>query len=150
MQKALAPEISTWPDENPQLIGSKCADCGATVFPVQDHCPKCSGAQMSDVLLPRQGTVIAWTTQGFPPGACDPQLPILHREISLCLPLDDLREDGWLAFSEAGGPLPGNRGGPFRLTVAEGSTLCWNVKRVATLRVTAGPEPDDVPENPPH
>ena len=66
------------------------------------------------------------------------------------IPLDDLREDGWLAFSEAGGPLPDNRGGPFRLTVAEGSTLCWNVKRVATLRVTAGPEPDDVPENPPH
>ena len=24
---------------------------------------------MSDVLLPRRGTVIAWTTQGFPPGA---------------------------------------------------------------------------------
>ena len=23
MQKALAPEISTWPDENPQLIGSR-------------------------------------------------------------------------------------------------------------------------------
>lgn len=24
---------------------------------------------MSDALLPRRGTVIAWTTQGFPPGA---------------------------------------------------------------------------------
>ncbi len=24
---------------------------------------------MSDSLLPRRGTVIAWTTQGFPPGA---------------------------------------------------------------------------------
>ncbi len=23
---------------------------------------------MSDVLLPRRGTVVAWTTQGFPPG----------------------------------------------------------------------------------
>ncbi len=69
MQKALAPEISTWPDENPQLIGSECGSCGATVFPVQDHCPKCSGDQMSQVLLPRQGTVVAWTTQGFPPGA---------------------------------------------------------------------------------
>jgi uncharacterized OB-fold protein len=68
MQKALAPEISTWPDENPQLIGSRCGDCGATVFPMQDHCPKCSSAAMSEVLLPRRGTVIAWTTQGFPPG----------------------------------------------------------------------------------
>lgn len=66
------------------------------------------------------------------------------------IPLDDLRASGWLAFAEDGQALPDHRGGPFRLTVAEGSTLCWNVKRVATLRMTAGAEPDDVPENPPH
>jgi uncharacterized protein len=69
MQKAIDPGISTWPEEHPQLIGSGCGACGATVFPVQSHCPKCSAAHMSDVLLPRRGTVIAWTTQGFPPGA---------------------------------------------------------------------------------
>ena len=33
-QRALAPEISTWPDQNPQLIGSRCGACGATTFPV--------------------------------------------------------------------------------------------------------------------
>ena len=69
MQKALAPEISTWPEENPQLIGSQCGACHATVFPVQTHCPKCSKAEMADLGLPRRGTLIAWTTQGFPPGA---------------------------------------------------------------------------------
>jgi uncharacterized OB-fold protein len=69
MPKALAPEISTWPDEDPQLIGSRCGACAATTFPRQQRCPKCSKAEMSDVLLPRRGTVIAWTTQGFPPGA---------------------------------------------------------------------------------
>ena len=69
MQKALAPEISTWPDESPQLIGSKCGSCGATTFPVQDRCPKCSSADVSELRLPRHGTLIAWTTQGFPPGA---------------------------------------------------------------------------------
>nr|ABP44997.1 protein of unknown function DUF35 [Mycolicibacterium gilvum PYR-GCK] len=68
-QRALAPEISTWPDDNPQLIGSSCGSCGATTFPVQQRCPKCSGGEMSDVLLPRRGTLVAWTTQGFPPGA---------------------------------------------------------------------------------
>ncbi|MGX9792677.1 Zn-ribbon domain-containing OB-fold protein [Mycobacterium sp. MMS18-G62] len=68
MAKALAPEISTWPDENPQLKGSTCGSCGATTFPVQQRCPKCSGADMSEVLLPRRGTLVAWTTQGFPPG----------------------------------------------------------------------------------
>ena len=69
MQKALAPEISTWPDESPQLIGSTCGGCGATAFPVQQRCPKCSVGEMSEVLLPRRGTLVAWTTQGFPPGA---------------------------------------------------------------------------------
>jgi uncharacterized protein len=68
MQKALAPEISTWPDVNPQLIGCKCAGCGATAFPTQDHCPRCSAAGMSEILLPRRGTLVTWTTQGFPPG----------------------------------------------------------------------------------
>jgi uncharacterized protein len=67
-QIALAPEISTWPDENPQLIGSTCGKCGATTFPVQQRCPKCSAGEMSDALLPRRGTLVAWTTQGFPPG----------------------------------------------------------------------------------
>jgi len=69
MQKALAPEISTWPEENAQLIGSKCAACGATAFPQQDHCPRCSAGEMAALLLPRRGTLVTWTTQGFPPGA---------------------------------------------------------------------------------
>jgi uncharacterized OB-fold protein len=68
MQKALAPDISTWPDENPQLIGSRCGDCGATTFPTQARCPSCSGGGMSELLLPRRGTLVAWTTQGFLPG----------------------------------------------------------------------------------
>jgi uncharacterized OB-fold protein len=69
MQKALAPEISTWPDENPQLVGSKCGACSAVTFPMQDRCPNCSGPDMAEFLLPRKGTLVAWTTQGFPPGA---------------------------------------------------------------------------------
>lgn len=67
MRKALAPELSTWPDENPQLIGSRCGSCGATTFPTQDRCPRCSAADMSEILLPRRGKVVAWTTQGFLP-----------------------------------------------------------------------------------
>lgn len=68
MQKALAPDISTWPEENPQLIGSRCGACGATTFPRQPRCPRCSRAEMSEVLLPRRGTLVSWTTQGFLPG----------------------------------------------------------------------------------
>ena len=65
--EALAPEISTWPDENPQLIGSQLRCVRSHHFPVQERCPKCSAGDMSDVLLPRSGTLVAWTTQGFRP-----------------------------------------------------------------------------------
>jgi DMSO/TMAO reductase YedYZ molybdopterin-dependent catalytic subunit len=72
------------------------------------------------------------------------------------IPLSDAAASGWVAFATAGATAPGNtplpteQGGPFRLTVAEGRTLCWNVKDVAELQLTIGPEPDDVPEAPPH
>jgi uncharacterized protein len=69
MQRIIAPEISTWPAEKPHLLGSRCADCDATVFPVQSLCPRCSHPAMTDFELPRQGTLVAWTTQGFLPGA---------------------------------------------------------------------------------
>jgi uncharacterized protein len=69
VQKAIDPTISTWPDDNPQLIGSQCGDCSATTFPMQDLCPRCSHPAMAEVKLPRSGTLIAWTTQGFAPGA---------------------------------------------------------------------------------
>ena len=65
--KARAPDVSTWPAENPQLIGSHCDDCAATTWPRQPRCPRCSGANVSDPLLPRHGTLVAWTTQGFVP-----------------------------------------------------------------------------------
>lgn len=66
-QRALAPEVSTWPDADPQLIGSRCEACGATSFPRQSRCPRCSGSDVSEALLPRRGTLVTWTTQGFLP-----------------------------------------------------------------------------------
>jgi len=66
MQKALA-EVFTWPDEHPRLIGTRCDDCGATTFPAQSRCPRCGHAAMSEFELPREGTLVAWTTQEFPP-----------------------------------------------------------------------------------
>lgn len=66
MQKPIA-DIFTWPADQPQLVGSGCEECGATTFPAQTRCPRCSSAKMSEELLPRRGTLVAWTTQGFPP-----------------------------------------------------------------------------------
>lgn len=66
MQKPIA-DVFTWPADAPQLIGSRCDACGAATFPVQIRCPRCGGAAMAEVLLPRRGTLVAWTTQGFVP-----------------------------------------------------------------------------------
>lgn len=67
MAKALAPDVSTWPQDNPQLVGSRCDACSAVTWPRQARCPRCSGPDMTDELLPRRGTLVAWTTQGFVP-----------------------------------------------------------------------------------
>jgi len=66
------------------------------------------------------------------------------------IPLDDIRRGGRLTVRNDGVPLPTSDGGPYRLKVVDGTTLCWNVKGVEELRLSAGPLPDDVPENPPH
>lgn len=65
------------------------------------------------------------------------------------IPLSDLGR-GVLVIESNGEPLSRDSGGPFRLIVPEGRTLCWNVKGVAEIRFTAGPEPDSVPANPSH
>jgi uncharacterized OB-fold protein len=66
VQRPIA-DVFTWPDDDPKLIGSTCDECGATTFPKQSRCPRCSKAAMSEVLLPQRGTLVSWTTQGFPP-----------------------------------------------------------------------------------
>ena len=54
---------------DPQLIGSRCTDCGIVTFPSQDSCPRCASTAMAEHLLARQGRLWAWTTQSFPPPA---------------------------------------------------------------------------------
>lgn len=66
-QVPFAPDVFTWPADEPQLIGSRCASCGATTFPEQGSCPRCGTTKMERRLLPRRGTLITWTTQDFLP-----------------------------------------------------------------------------------
>jgi DMSO/TMAO reductase YedYZ molybdopterin-dependent catalytic subunit len=55
------------------------------------------------------------------------------------IPLEELLSGGRLTVGE-----------DLRLTIVGGRTLCWNVKDVGSVRVTDQPEPDSVPEDPPH
>ena len=59
--------LFTWPSDEPQLIGSKCAQCGIVTFPVQSSCPRDASTDMEEYLLARRGRLWAWTTQEFPP-----------------------------------------------------------------------------------
>ena len=63
----LAEGIFTWPADDPQLIGGRCAACGIVTFPSQESCPRCASTDMAEHLLSRQGRLWAWTTQEFPP-----------------------------------------------------------------------------------
>jgi len=68
VQRAIAQGISTFPDDDPRLIGGRCGDCDAIAFPLQQLCPRCSSPNIAEELLPSRGTLAAWTTQGFYPG----------------------------------------------------------------------------------
>jgi uncharacterized protein len=63
----VAEGIFTGLDDDPQLIGSRCTECGIVTFPAQDSCPRCPSTAMAEHLLPRRGRLWAWTTQDFPP-----------------------------------------------------------------------------------
>lgn len=66
-QVPVAEGLFTWPSDDPQLIGAKCAQCGVTTFPRQATCPRCPSEDMREVLLSRRGTLWTFTTQGFLP-----------------------------------------------------------------------------------
>lgn len=51
----------------PQLIGSRCGDCGVMTFPKQADCPRCTGQAMEEALFDRRGTLWTFTTQNFIP-----------------------------------------------------------------------------------
>ena len=63
----VAAGVFTWPSDEPQLIGSRCAACAIVTFPTQDSCPRCASTDMAEHLLSRTGRLWAWTTQEFPP-----------------------------------------------------------------------------------
>ena len=66
-QVPIAEGVFTWPSDDPQLIGSRCSQCGIVTFPAQESCPRDASTDMREHLLDRRGRLWAWTTQDFPP-----------------------------------------------------------------------------------
>jgi DMSO/TMAO reductase YedYZ molybdopterin-dependent catalytic subunit len=65
------------------------------------------------------------------------------------IPIPQIRSGGRLSFAP-GRDVDPDVAGQLRLTVTDGTTLCWNVKGVAELHFASGRDPDDVPDRPPH
>ncbi len=61
---------------------------------------------------------------------------------SACLTLEQARDHGILVYELDGVPLPDTKGGPFRLITPGLWDLCANVKGVARIEITKGPERD--------
>jgi uncharacterized OB-fold protein len=64
---AFAPDVFTWPADEPQLIGGRCSRCEAVTFPQQASCARCGSVEVEAHLLPRRGTLWTFTTQEFLP-----------------------------------------------------------------------------------
>lgn len=58
------------PDEKPQLIGSKCNECGEIFFPKKDKgwCVHCNNQSLSDVTLSREGKIVSFSVVMQQPG----------------------------------------------------------------------------------
>jgi len=66
-QVPVAEGVFTWPSDTPRLIAARCTECDNHMFPMQDDCPRCSGASTEQVELSPTGTLWTWTVQNYPP-----------------------------------------------------------------------------------
>jgi uncharacterized OB-fold protein len=66
-QRPIAPDVFTWPSDDPRLVGSRCAACATVVFPAAFGFPKCGSTDMDRLELSTRGTLWTWTSQEFLP-----------------------------------------------------------------------------------
>lgn len=59
--------LFTWPAERPQLLGSRCTNCGEVAFPAQADCRNCSGRETEVIPIGDEGILWTWTVQSFLP-----------------------------------------------------------------------------------
>ncbi|RBO96148.1 Zn-ribbon domain-containing OB-fold protein [Nocardia puris] len=63
----LAAHLFTGEPDAPRLLGSRCAPCDVTTFPVQSTCPRCGRGDLLETEYRETGTLWTFTIQNFPP-----------------------------------------------------------------------------------
>ena len=53
-------------DGEARLVAGRCTSCRRHAFPLRERCPACGGETARE-LLPTEGFLWTWTTQGFEP-----------------------------------------------------------------------------------
>ncbi len=66
-QLPLHPGLFSWPSKRPELLGSRCLECGEHAFPSQDSCRACGSEQTEIVGLGHSGTLWTLSVQCFLP-----------------------------------------------------------------------------------
>lgn len=101
-----APDVFTWPADEPQLIGGRCSNCEAVTFPRQVSCPRCGTPEPEEHLLPRRGTLWTFTTQDFLPkepyASGETQETFKPYGVGLVQLGDEVRVEGRLTESDPG------------------------------------------------
>lgn len=101
----VAEDLFVWPAEQPQLKGTRCAECATLTFPKASGCPRCGSVEVVEALLPSHGTLWTWTSQEFMPK--EPYLGAAHPEdftpwyVGLVQLGDDIRVEGRLVDCDA-------------------------------------------------
>jgi uncharacterized protein len=61
--------------EGGALLGSRCSNCGSTLFPQADSCTYCATEDPAPVELSRHGTLWSWTAVTAPPPGYQGEVP---------------------------------------------------------------------------
>jgi len=59
-----------------RLEATTCSECSRVLYPPRQVCPACGGREFSDVVLPRNGTVLTYTVVRVPPAGFTEQTPL--------------------------------------------------------------------------
>lgn len=66
-RRFICDDLFTEVDGTLRLVGSRCAGCGAIMFPVQSSCSRCMSIEIIEHPLGVRGALWSWTVQRFAP-----------------------------------------------------------------------------------